>query len=158
MSDEFDVFDDDDDDEFDHFVDAQDTVYATVVAELAAGQKKTHWMWFIFPVLMDIGASPMAMFYALRDLDEAQAYAAHPILGPRLEECMRLLLAHDPLDVAAIMGDTDTYKLRACATLFQAAMPDRPVYSAMLDRGFAGQKCPKTLRMLRAPSSGGLFE
>lgn len=158
MSDDFDVFEDDDDeDEFDHFVDAQDTVFPAVVAELTAGKKTSHWMWFIFPVLMDIGQSPMAMFYSLRDLDEAKAYAAHPILGPRLEDCMHLILAHDPLDVVAIMGDTDAFKLRACATLFSAAVPTRPVFAAVLDRGFAGQKCNKTLRLLREPSGDDLF-
>lgn len=157
MTDEFDVFDDDED-EFDHFVDAQDTVYATVVAELTGGEKKTHWMWFIFPVLTGIGESPMAMFYSLRDLAEAKAYAAHPILGPRLEDCMHLILAHDPLDVTAMLGSTDAFKLRACATLFAEALPVRPVYTAMLDRAFAGQKCTKTLRLLRAPAEADLFE
>ena len=94
MNDSVDFDDDDfedDEDEFDHFVAAQDTVYDTVVAELTAGKKQTHWMWFIFPVLTGIGESPMAMFYSLRDTAEAQAYLGHPLLGERLLECMRLI-------------------------------------------------------------------
>ncbi len=150
-------FDDTDDDEFDHFVDAQNTVYDTVVAELRAGQKKTHWMWFMFPVLTGIGQSPMAMFYSLRDTAEARAYLAHALLGPRLIDDMHILLDHAPLDPARILGDTDAYKLRACATLFSIAAPTQHVFTRLLDDGFGGQRCTKTQRLLRAPMPDNLF-
>ncbi|SHF10420.1 Uncharacterized protein, DUF1810 family [Loktanella atrilutea] len=151
-----DVFDEDED-EFDHFVAAQDTVHNTVVAELTAGRKKTHWMWFVFPVLTGIGESPMAMFYSLRDADEARAYLAHPLLGPRLTDCMHLLLDHRGTDPVTIMGETDAYKLRACATLFEHAAPTSPVFATVLDEMFSGQRCNKTLRILRRPASDDLF-
>ena len=101
MNDSVDFDDDDfedDEDEFDHFVAAQDTVYGTVVTELTDGKKQTHWTWFIFPVLTGIGESPMAMFYSLRDTAEAKAYLAHPLLGDRLLECMRLIRGHKGTD------------------------------------------------------------
>ena len=151
------VFDAEDDDEFDHFVDAQDTVMDTVTRELRAGRKQTHWMWFIFPVLTGIGNSPMAMFYSLRDAQEARDFLAHPVLGPRLVDCVHLLLDHDPLDPVAVMGETDAYKLRACATLFEAASPTVPAFARLLDHGFGGQRCTKTLRILRAPPGDDLF-
>ncbi|MBU2357519.1 MAG: DUF1810 domain-containing protein [Alphaproteobacteria bacterium] len=160
MSDDLDFDDDDfedDEDEFDHFVAAQDTVYDTVVAELTAGKKQTHWMWFVFPVLTDIGESPMAMFYSLRDADEARAYLAHPLLGQRLTDCMHLLLNHAGTDPVAIMGETDAYKLRACATLFEVAAPTTPVFAKMLDKMFGGQRCNKTLRILRRPAPDDMF-
>lgn len=160
MNDSVDFDDDDfedDEDEFDHFVAAQDTVYDTVVAELTAGKKQTHWMWFIFPVLTGIGESPMAMFYSLRDTAEAQAYLGHPLLGERLLECMRLIREHKGTDPVAIMGDTDAYKLRACATLFEAAAPTTPIFTAVLDEMFGGQRCTKSQRILRAPPADDLF-
>ena len=138
-----------DDDEFDHFVDAQDTVFDKVRAELAAGRKETHWMWFVFPVLTGIGESPMAMFYSLRDAEEAREYAAHPVLGPRLEDSTRLVMQHADRTPAEILGDVDAYKLRACATLFEAATVRHPVFAALLDQRFGGQRCSKTLRLLR---------
>ena len=139
-----------DEDELDHFLDAQEAVWADVRAELTEGEKRTHWMWFVFPVLTGIGQSPMAMFYSLRDEDEALAYASHPVLGPRLADCFRLVLSHDT-PPETILGDTDAYKLRACATLFEVAMPYWPIFASTLDTRFGGQRCTKTQRLLRAP-------
>ncbi|RYH04316.1 DUF1810 family protein [Salipiger sp. IMCC34102] len=155
MSGDIDDFEDDED-ELDHFVDAQDTVWDTVQAELRAGEKRTHWMWFVFPVLTGIGASPMAMFYSLRDLEEARTYADHPVLGPRLDACFRLIRGHDT-SAEEMLGDTDAYKLRASATLFEAAKPTQPLFGAVLEDKFAGQRCTKTQRLLRQPVEG-LFD
>ena len=149
MSDEFDAIEDDED-ELDHFVDAQETVWDSVRAELEAGEKRTHWIWFVFPVLTGIGESPMAMFYSLRDADEARDFAGHPQLGPRLVESFRLILDHDA-SAEAILGDTDAYKLRACATLFEEAVPHQPIFAKALEQKFAGQRCTKTQRILRTP-------
>jgi|TARA_R110000787_G_scaffold137998_1_gene251629 uncharacterized protein (DUF1810 family) len=160
MNDSVDFDDDDfedDEDEFDHFVAAQDTVYGTVVTELTDGKKQTHWTWFIFPVLTGIGESPMAMFYSLRDTAEAKAYLAHPLLGDRLLECMRLIRGHKGTDPVAIMGETDAYKLRACATLFEAATSTTPIFAAVLDDMFGGKRCTKSQRILRSPPADELF-
>ena len=139
-----------DEDELDHFLDAQDAIWPSVTAELSDGEKRTHWMWFVFPVLTGIGQSPMAMFYSLRDEDEALSYARHPVLGPRLADCFRLVLSHET-PPEAMLGDTDAYKLRACATLFEAAMPTWPVFARTLDTRFGGQRCTKTQRLMRTP-------
>ena len=160
MSDQVEFDDDDldeDEDEFDHFVAAQDTVFDTVTAELSAGRKQTHWMWFVFPVLTGIGESPMAMFYSLRDADEARAYLDHDLLGPRLVDATRLFLDHKGTDPVAILGETDAYKMRACATLFEAAAPTARVFADVLDGMFGGQRCNKTLRILRNPPASDLF-
>ena len=160
MSDQVDFDDEDldeDEDEFDHFVAAQDTVFDTVTAELTAGRKQTHWMWFVFPVLTGIGESPMAMFYSLRDAEEARAYLAHDLLGPRLIDATHLVLSHRGTDPVAMLGETDAYKLRACATLFEAASPTTPVFAALIDGMFGGQRCNKTLRILRTPPANDLF-
>ncbi|SEN75059.1 Uncharacterized protein, DUF1810 family [Loktanella fryxellensis] len=155
--DEFNEDFDEDEDEFDHFVAAQETVHDTVIAELTAGQKQTHWMWFTFPVLTGIGQSPMAMFYSLRDAGEARDYLAHPLLGARLQDDLHLLLDRPGADPVAILGETDAYKLRACATLFEAASPTTPVFATALDTLFDGQRCTKTQRILRSPPADDLF-
>ncbi|MEW9920057.1 DUF1810 domain-containing protein [Marimonas sp. MJW-29] len=126
------------------FVEAQEGVYDTVRAELGAGRKATHWMWFIFPQLRGLGRSETARFYGLRDLDEARAYAGHPVLGPRLAECASLVLAHAGVPIAEIMGKVDALKLRSCATLFEAAAPGDGVYSRLLETFYAGERCALT--------------
>ncbi len=160
MNDDMDFDEDDfedDEDEFDHFVAAQNTVFDTVVTELKAGQKQTHWMWFVFPVLTGIGESPMAMFYSLRDAAEARAFLAHPVLGGRLIDMSHLVLTHKGTDPVTILGDTDAYKLRASATLFEVASPTTPVFATLLDNMFGGQRCTKTQRILRKPPVDDLF-
>jgi uncharacterized protein (DUF1810 family) len=120
----------------DRFVRAQDRVYDAVRAELGAGRKRTHWMWFVFPQLDGLGSSPTAREYAIRSLDEAVAYLAHPVLGARLRECAGLVAASG----------------RSSMTLFRRAAPDEPVFQTVLDRHFGGEPDEKTDNLLRGRS------
>lgn len=106
------------------FVDAQAPVYATVLRELAAGRKTTHWIWFIFPQKAGLGSSPMSQRYAIGSLDEARAYLAHPVLGPRLRECAALVRAQDGVPLEHIFGDLDAKKFRSSMDLFGQAGAD----------------------------------
>jgi len=122
------------------FVDAQDDggTYRAALAELRAGRKRSHWMWFVFPQVAGLGSSPMAREFAVSGLDEARAYLAHPVLGPRLVESARALTGLDGADAAAVLGSTDAMKLRSSMTLFAAAAPDEPVFRQVLDQYFGG--------------------
>lgn len=142
------IHDDDDDDEFDHFTDAQDVVWPNVILELTLGQKRGHWMWFTFPVLEGISDAGTGLFFALRDLDEAREYLAHPVLGPRLQECARLLLGHADTAIATIMGADDADKLHHSATLFALASADTDAFDDILTTFFGGTKAQKTLSIL----------
>lgn len=130
------------------FVTAQDAVYGQVLRELAGGQKRSHWMWFIFPQLAGLGTSHMARKFAIQSLEEARAYLQHEILGPRLKECARLMLAAPNHDVSAILGNPDNLKFRSCMTLFAAAEPSEPLFQAALDKFFDGQPDSRTLELL----------
>ncbi len=118
---------------------------AAVEAELRAGRKRTHWMWFIFPQLRALGRSETARFYGLEDVAEAASYWVHPVLGPRLAHHAALVLAAPGADATAIMGSPDDLKLRSCATLFALAAPGAAVFPAILDRFFGGKGDPLTL-------------
>ena len=120
------------------FVDAQSQTYDQALAELRAGRKRTHWVWFVLPQLAGLGRSAMAQRYALRGLDEARAYAEHPVLGRRLVECARALTALDVTDPVEVMGDVDAQKLHSSMTLFALAAPDEPVFREVLDHYFGG--------------------
>lgn len=135
--------------DLERFVSAQDPLYAAVVRELAAGRKRTHWMWFVFPQLAGLGGSPMAVRYALRSVDEAKAYLAHPVLGPRLRECARLLVDGAASDIHAILGDPDDLKFCSSMTLFALAAPDEPLFQKALDRFYGGHKDQVTLGLLK---------
>lgn len=135
----------------DRFVRAQDRVYADVVAELRAGRKRTHWMWFVFPQVDGLGHSATAREYAIRSLDEAVAYLAHPVLGPRLSECAGLVAATDR-PPAEVFGFPDDLKLRSSMTLFHRAAPDEPLFRAVLDRHFGGVPDEQTDNLLRGRS------
>jgi uncharacterized protein (DUF1810 family) len=130
------------------FVAAQEPVYARVVEELRDGRKRSHWMWFVFPQIAGLGSSRMAQRYAVRSLDEARAYLAHPLLGPRLQECTRLVNAVEGRDIHAILGSPDDMKFHSCMTLFAAASPDNAVFRAALDKYFAGTSDANTLERL----------
>ncbi|MBI5277227.1 MAG: DUF1810 domain-containing protein [Burkholderiales bacterium] len=132
----------------DRFVTAQEPVLEAVRAELAAGRKRTHWMWFVFPQLAGLGTSAMAQRYAIASLDEARAYLAHPVLGPRLKECAQLLLAQPDDDIHRVMGSPDDMKFRSCMTLFQAAAPQEAVFAQCLARFYQGQPDARTLALL----------
>jgi uncharacterized protein (DUF1810 family) len=156
----------------DRFVDAQEdaAIYARALEELRGGRKRSHWIWFVFPQVAGLGESPMSHAYAIRSLDEARAYLAHPLLGPRLKECCEALLAAAPeagADPAAasgdpppsaetILGSIDALKLRSSMTLFARADPAEPLFKAVLDRFYAGEPDPATDRQLRlAKGQGG---
>ena len=130
------------------FVDAQAPVYAAVVRELAAGEKRSHWMWFVFPQIAGLGFSPTSAFFAIASLDEAKAYAAHPVLGARLLECAGLVLAVEGRTARQIFGAVDESKFRSSMTLFSRASPDEPAFALCLERYFAGEADPATLAKL----------
>ncbi|MFC2968181.1 DUF1810 domain-containing protein [Acidimangrovimonas pyrenivorans] len=132
------------------FARAQDGVYEIALAELRAGRKATHWMWFIFPQLASLGRSATAKFYGIADLAEARAYLAEPVLGPRLAECFRAVLGHDGLTAEQIMGHIDGLKLRSSATLFREAGSGEmaQLAQAVLDRFYGGEACPLTMAEL----------
>lgn len=134
--------------DLERFVHAQAPVYAQVRAELGAGRKTSHWMWFVFPQPAGLGASPMARRYAIASPAEAQAYLLHPVLGPRLRECSALVLQAAEPDIQRIFGSPDDLKFRSCMTLFQRAAPGEPVFGACLDRYFGGQPDARTLALL----------
>ena len=128
---------------------AQAQAQSTAVAELRAGRKASHWMWYIFPQLAVLGRSSRARHYGIADLDEARAYLADPVLAARLEEAARAVLSHPEKTAEAIMGPVDALKLRSCATLFLQA-GGGPVFQQVLDGFFDGQPCPLTLEALGA--------
>ena len=132
------------------FVDAQDAggTYQQALAELRAGAKRGHWMWFVFPQLAGLGRSAMAQRYAISGAAEARAYLAHPVLGPRLLDCARALAGLDTADPVAVLGGIDAQKLQSSMTLFAAVAPDEPLFPAVLDKYFAGRRDPATLERL----------
>ncbi|MFZ0606203.1 MAG: DUF1810 domain-containing protein [Xanthobacteraceae bacterium] len=139
------------DDPFDlqRFVDAQAPVYQRVVAELRHGQKQSHWMWFIFPQIEGLGSSPMAQRFAIASRAEAKAYFDHPLLGPRLRECTRLVVAVQDRAIDAILGYPDDLKFRSSMTLFASVAEDRTDFVAALDRFYGGEMDRATLQRLQ---------
>lgn len=130
------------------FLDAQASVYRGVVAELREGRKRSHWMWFIFPQIAGLGLSPTSAFFAISSLDEARAYARHPVLGARLLQCAELMLAAAPRSAVEILGPIDALKFHSCMSLFSVARPDDPMFKACLETFFAGEPDPATLARL----------
>ncbi len=131
----------------DRFIDAQARIWPTPLEEMRAGRKKTHWMWFVFPQLRGLGRSPTAAHYGIENLDEARAYLAEPVLGPRLEEISAAMLAHKATPARAILGPVDVLKLRSSMTLFSAA-GGAAVFAQVLAAFYNGQPCPLTRDML----------
>ena len=132
------------------FVEAQDSggTYATALAELRRGHKASHWMWFVLPQVAGLGQSPTAVYYGVRGLEEARAYLAHPVLGPRLLECVDVLDVLDATDPVDVLGGIDAVKLRSSMTLFAHAAADEETkrhFSAVLDHYFGGAEDPATL-------------
>ena len=130
------------------FVGAQQDVYAQALAELRAGSKRSHWMWFVFPQIAGLGRTATAQRYAIADLTEARAYLAHPVLGPRLTECARALLEVRDRTATQILGTPDDLKLRSSMTLFAHAADDPAVFRAVLDRYYGGEDDPLTVQRL----------
>ena len=130
------------------FVEAQEPVYSRVIAELRAGRKQSHWMWFIFPQIEGLGVSAMAQKYAISSRAEAEAYLAHPVLGPRLRECSQLVASAKGSNITAIMGSPDDMKLKSSMTLFARATDDKAPFVAVLDRYYDGEEDSATIARL----------
>jgi uncharacterized protein (DUF1810 family) len=134
----------------DRFVAAQEGVFEVALAELKRGQKRSHWMWFIFPQVEGLGNSLTSKKYAIKGLDEARAYLNHPVLGPRLLECCRAILSVQGRSASQIMGYPDDLKLRSCMTLFMVADDSHPELRQVIDRYFQGEPDRRTLELLRS--------
>ena len=130
------------------FVEAQEGVYERALSEIRAGQKHSHWMWFIFPQYDGLGFSEISKRYAIKSLAEAEAYLRHPVLGPRLLECAEAALSVEGRSANEIFGSPDDLKLRSCATLFARVSPPGSVFERVLDRYFDGEPDEKTLQLL----------
>jgi len=127
---------------------APDEVYDQVLNELAAGSKRPHWIWFIFPKLAGLGFSSMSQRFGIIFRSEAQAHLNHPIRGARLTECTELVLGCSAKDIRALLGYPDNHKFRSSMTLFAAVSPDKSRFKAALDKYFGGEADPKTLSLL----------
>ncbi len=137
------------------FVEAQDRAgtYGRALAELRAGRKTSHWMWFVFPQLVGLGSSPMSQTYAIRSLDEAAAYLEHPVLGPRLRECTQALTEQSGRAAHEILGDVDAIKLRSSMTLFTRAAAGEPLFRQVLEQYYQGNPDEATERLLARSSA-----
>ena len=129
------------------FLEAQAKIYDTALAEIRAGAKRSHWMWFVFPQLRGLGHSPTAHYYGIASLAEARAYLDHPVLGPRYLECVTALQALGGSDPVSVFGSVDAMKLRSSLPLFDAA-GGPPLLDDALERWFDGERDSTTLRLL----------
>ncbi len=134
--------------QLERFVAAQAPLYSKVLTELAAGRKRSHWMWFIFPQIAGLGHSAMSQQYAIGSLAEARAYLAHPVLGARLRECCAILAGLEDLSAHQIFGDPDDKKFHSSLTLFGAAAPGEKLFDQCLDQYFRGSPDPATLALI----------
>jgi uncharacterized protein (DUF1810 family) len=130
------------------FLDAQEGVYDDARAEIRAGRKTSHWMWFIFPQFDGLGFSATSRHFAIHSAAEARAYLAHPVLGPRLAECAESTLSIEGRTAREIFGSPDDLKLRSSATLFASVSPEPSVFHQLLDRFFDGQPDRRTLELM----------
>jgi uncharacterized protein (DUF1810 family) len=139
------------------FLDAQDDggTYDQALRELQTGEKRSHWMWFVFPQLAGLGRSPIAQHYAISGIEEARAYLAHPVLGRRLVDCARALVTLGETDAERVLGPVDAQKLHSSMTLFAAAAPDEATFPAVLDQYFGGEPNPGTTERLNREDAGG---
>jgi uncharacterized protein (DUF1810 family) len=137
--------------ELNRFVEAQRAVYARVLSELRTGEKRSHWMWFVFPQIQGLGHSAMARRYAIGSREEAKAYLDHPVLGSRLRECTELVCAVTGKTAHEIFGSPDDLKFRSCMTLFGSVAGAGSVFQQALEKYFSGEKDERTLEKL--PSS-----
>ena len=130
------------------FVDAQDADYDAAITEIRSGRKRSHWMWYVFPQIAGLGFSPTSQYFAIRSLAEAKAYLAHPILGPRLQECADALLVLQGRSAHDIFGSPDDLKLRSSATLFAQAAPAGSAFHRIIETYFEGRPDERTLAAL----------
>lgn len=146
MAEEFDL---------DRFLEAQEVNFEDALAELAAGRKRSHWMWYVFPQLRGLGQSRTSFVFGLEGAAEAEAYLLHPVLGPRLLQAARLILRHEGREAAAILGPVDAQKLASCATLFAALPGAPPEFERLLEAFHGGAPCPRSRAMLAQEEAGG---
>ena len=133
------------------FVQAQDPIFEKVCSELRNGGKESHWMWFVFPQMKGLGFSAMSQEFAIRSREEAEAYLNHPVLGPRLRECTRLVvLIPDGIGIREIFGYPDYLKFHSCMTLFAHVAPKEQIFENALQKYFDGKRDPATLHRLQA--------
>jgi uncharacterized protein (DUF1810 family) len=130
------------------FVEAQEADYERALAEIVNGRKRTHWMWYIFPQIDGLASSPTSERFAIKSAEEAKAYLAHPVLGPRLLTCAEAVLAVDGRSATEIFGSPDDLKLRSSATLFASVLPPGSVFERVIAKYYAGVRDGKTLRLL----------
>lgn len=145
----------------DRFVQAQEQDYQRALQEIRSGQKRSHWMWYIFPQLTGLGGSAMAQRYAIRNLAEAKAYLQHPVLGPRLIEIAQAVLDVEGRSAHQIFGSPDDLKLHSSATLFakaaaEAQRPEAAVFDQLIDTYFAGKRDPQTIQRLKDSAADDL--
>jgi uncharacterized protein (DUF1810 family) len=140
------------------FLRAQEGDYHQALSEIMSGRKRSHWMWYIFPQFDGLAISSTSKLYSIKSIDEARAYLAHPVLGPRLLKCAEAVVGVDNRSATEIFGSPDDLKLRSCATLFASVSPPDSVFDRILEKYFSGERDGKTLRLLDTdnPSSCSL--
>ena len=130
------------------FLRAQEEIYAQAFSEITSGQKRSHWMWYIFPQFHGLGFSPTAKRYAIKTVEEARAYLDHPVLGPRLLECAEAVVGIEGRSAKEIFGSPDNLKLRSCATLFSLVLPKGSVFDHLIDKYYQGKGDGKTYELV----------
>jgi uncharacterized protein (DUF1810 family) len=135
------------------FIHAQERDYEQAISEIRSGRKRSHWMWYIFPQFEGLGFSPTSRDYAIKSIAEAEAYLRHPVLGPRLLECVRATLGLEGRSASDVFGSPDDMKLRSCATLFASVSPTESIFEQILDKYFGGRRDEKTVELLGRRSS-----
>jgi len=136
------------------YIKAQAPVYAQALAELQHGYKQSHWMWYVFPQLDGLAFSTTSQRYAIKSVEEAEAYLAHPLLGPRLHECVEAVLQLEGRSATEVFGSPDDLKLRSCATLFAYVSPPGSVFDRLLTKYYGGERDKNTLRLLSMAPDG----
>jgi uncharacterized protein (DUF1810 family) len=132
------------------FLTAQENDYDRAIRELREGRKRSHWMWYVFPQFEGLGYSSTSKHFAIKSLDEAKAYLAHPVLGARLRECVEAVLAHDGLSAGQIFGSPDDLKLRSAATLFALASPEGSLFDRLLEKYYEGARDERTVSLVQS--------
>jgi uncharacterized protein (DUF1810 family) len=135
--------------ELSRFLKAQDGDYEHIVSEIKGGQKRTHWIWYIFPQLDGLAFSSMSKRYSIKSIEEAKEYLGHPVLGSRLLECAQAVIDVEGRSIAEIFGSPDDLKLRSCATLFASVLPSGSVFDRILEKYYRGVRDDKTLKLLK---------
>ncbi len=144
----------DDPHDLNRFVRAQESSHETALSEIKGGRKQSHWMWFVFPQLDGLAASPMSKYYAIKDVAEAKAYLNHPVLGPRLLECVEAVLQVEGRSATEILGSPDDVKLHSCATLFACVSPRGSAFDRLLAKYYRSERDGRTLRLLGLHPAG----